>query len=132
VLQAYFLIRALPGANIVLYGEEMPTDGCGIRILPGWAFEASPPKTFDVVLNQDSFPEIDRTVVRKYLHDIRRATRKYFLSINHEAETPTGSSGFRHLVVGDIVNEVGGFERLHRFPCWVRPGYVEELYRCSQ
>ena len=131
VLQGYFLIRALPGANVVLYGEDMPADGRAIRVLPGWAFQEVPSKTFDLVLNQDSFPEIERSTVRQYLREIARTTRSHFLSINHEAESPIGASAARTLVVGDVVQEVGGFERLYRFPCWVRAGYVEELYRCT-
>ena len=129
VLQGYFLIRAMPEARVVLYGEEMPAEEHAIRILPGWVLADSPPKAFDLVLNQDSFPEIDRSTVRQYLREISRTTRSHFLSINHEAASPTAASGFRHLVVADVVEEVGGFERLYRFPCWVRTGYVEELYR---
>jgi hypothetical protein len=129
VLQGYFLIRSNPDARIVLYGEQVPAQGHAIRILPGRALEDSSPKSFDVVLNQDSFPEIDRSTVRRYLREIRRSTRTHFLSINHEAETPIGVSTLRHLVVADIVDEVGGFERLYRCPCWVRAGYVEELYK---
>ena len=130
VLQGYFLIRALPGANVVLYGEKMPEDGQAIRILPGWVLGDVPPKTFDLALNQDSFPEIERSIVRQYLREIGRTSRSHFLSINHEAETPIEGSTATQLVVGDVVKEVGGFERLYRFPCWVRAGYLEELYRC--
>lgn len=132
VLQGYFLIRTLPDARIVLCGEEMPSHGRAIKVLPASLFERAAPKSFDVVLNQDSFPEIDRATVREYLRGIARTTRQYFLSINHEAETSLGSSNYKQLVVGDAVQETGGFDRLYRFPCWVRPGYVEELYRCSQ
>jgi hypothetical protein len=27
-----------------------------------------------------------------------------------------------------VIDEIGGFRRLARFPFWMRPGYVEELY----
>ncbi len=129
VLQGYFLIRALPDVRVVLYEEEMPAAEGAIRILPGGALEGSPAKSFDIVLNQDSFPEIDRSTVQVYLREMRRSTRTHFLSINQEAQAPIGASTFRHLVVADSVEEVGGFERLYRFPCWVRAGYVEELYK---
>jgi len=118
----------MPGARIVLYGEQRPADGRAIRVLPGWALSDAPPKAFDLVLNQDSFPEIDSSAVQAYLREIRRTTRGYFLSINHEAETPMGESS-KHLVVSEAIEEVGGFERQYRFPCWVRAGYVEELYK---
>jgi len=130
VLQGYFLVRAMPGARIVLYGEQRPADGRAIRVLPGWALSDAPPKAFDLVLNQDSFPEIDSSAVQAYLREIRRTTRAHLLSINHEAETPIGESG-KHLVVSNVIEEVGGFDRIYRFPCWVRAGYMEELYKVS-
>jgi hypothetical protein len=130
VLQGYFLIRTLPGANIALYGEEMPAGRHAIRVLPGWLLESIPAQAFDLALNQDSFPEIEHSTVRDYLREIGRTTRSYFLSINQEGEATIGGSTTRQLVVSDVIREVGGFERLYRFPCWVRAGYVEELYRC--
>ena len=73
---------------------------------------------------------IEGNPVQDDVREIARTTRSHFLSINHEAETPIGASTTRTLVVGDVVREAGGFERLYRSPCWVRAGYVEELYRC--
>jgi len=34
-------------------------------------------------------------------------------------------------VVRDLVSAVGGYEREYRFRHWLRPGYVEELYRVT-
>jgi len=128
VLQGYFLIRTMPGSRVVLYGEEGLAGGQAIKVLPNWALKNAASKSHDLVLNQDSFPEIERSTVQEYLREIRRTTRGYFLSINHEAETPMGESS-KHLVVSEAIEEVGGFERQYRFPCWVRAGYVEELYK---
>lgn len=121
VLQGYFLLKALPN-SVSLYREKEKA----IKIMPTSAFFKAPKNRFDITLNVDSFPEINSEIVRKYLEDTKRNTKKYFLSINQE-----GQSSFQSIkqgVVGKIVKEVGGFKREYRFPFWVRIGYVEELY----
>lgn len=129
VLQGYFLIRAMPETRVFLLGESDADEVGGIKVLPGWALVRSPAKSFDLTLNQDSFPEIDKASVVDYLRQIARATRSHFLSINHEANTAIGGSTFRHVSVAEVAEEVGGLLRTYRFPCWVRAGYVEELYK---
>lgn len=129
VLQGYFLIRAMPECRVFLFGESGADAKGGVRILPGWALARAPAKSFDLVLNQDSFPEIDRGTVVEYLRQIARATRGQFLSINHEANTPIAGSTFMHASVAEMAQEVGGLQLSYRFPCWVRAGYVEELYK---
>jgi len=125
-MTAWHLIKSLPGQAITLYGEPNREDV--IRVLPYWLF---PQKKYGLVLNQDSFPEIERGVIERYLRDIRKAT-KYFLSINNEHQAPLfpGSEG-RNLVVPEVIEKVGGFKRVYRFPFWLRKGYVEELYEIS-
>ena len=31
-------------------------------------------------------------------------------------------------IVQRLVEEVGGYDRIYRFPYWLRPGYAKELY----
>jgi hypothetical protein len=45
-----------------------------------------------------------------------------------EARKPIGERGATHAVVAKVLEDVGGFRRLYRFPFWLRNGYVEELY----
>lgn len=33
--------------------------------------------------------------------------------------------------VGDVIDKSGGFRRLARFPFWMRPGHVEEIYEAT-
>jgi len=128
VIQGFYLLKALPDAPIRLYGEpEITTQhDREITILPSHCIDNLSPHRFDLVLNQDSFPEIHAEIVRDYLMRIREISRKYFLSINHES-SPKGGD-FVQNRVRDIIDEVGGYEMLCRIPYWLRRGYVMELY----
>lgn len=126
VMQAYWLIQALPDAPIVLYGETDPA-ASAIRLLPPPAFGD---RKHDLVYNQDSFPEMHRDYIVEYLRTIRKVAPA-LLSINQEAEGPQTATS-RQLVLHEIVSEVGGFRRLYRFPHWLRVGYVEELYAVNE
>jgi len=129
VVQGYYALKSLPPRSVVLYGEEPPpgeTD-C-LKILPAHAISAISEPAYDLVLNQDSFPEINRDSVIEYLKWIRTTCTGQFLSINHESMPPYGGDGVQ-LSVRDAVADVGGFELKARWPDWMRHGYVGELYR---
>jgi hypothetical protein len=79
-------------------------------------------------VNQDSFPEIHRETVLEYLDWIKRASRRFFYSINHESR-PRGYGVELQQNVPQLVEQVGGYTRLSRIPYWLRRGYVAELYR---
>ncbi len=128
VIQGYYLLRSLPDARIVLYGEsdriQMPNR---ITILPYYCVNDIKPDQFDLVLNQDSFPEINRETVLEYLVWIKQVSRRFFYSINHESRPPAVGDDLQ-LNIPELVAEVGGYRRVSRVPYWLRRGYVEELY----
>src|SRR5262249_46915772 len=124
-VSAYFLIGALGDEAVCLEGE--PARPNMVKIKTGESCRREPDKAFTLALNQDSFPEIDETVVRDYLREIRRTTTKYFLSINHEVEHAK-TVGANHLNVSTLLSGEAGFQRFYRMPYWLRRGYVEELY----
>jgi len=126
VFAGNFLIRALGQDAVSLYGESQNPDT--IRVLPFWECAAAAAGAFHLSLNQDSFPEIDEDLVRRYLDEIARTTDGYFLSINHEGESPMTPER-RQLNVAAIMNPHTAFDRVSRFKYWLREGYVEELYR---
>lgn len=129
VVQAWYLIKALPQKEIFLYGENAGSKNA-IKILPWWEFMDIRRKVFDLTLNEDGFPEMDKSIVTDYLDAIKKNTKRYFLSINHErgdALIP-GQTEKLHLVVSQAVKESGGFKRVYRFPQPLRKDYVEELY----
>ncbi len=129
VIQGYYLLKAQNEDRVSLYGEPRPSDAGGTTVLPYFAMDEVPPRSFDLVLNQDSFPEINAAIVRGYLSWIKTASRRYFLSLNHESKPITIGGGSHQLSVPELVAETGGFHRVSRAPYWLRRGYVAELYR---
>lgn len=124
VLQGFYLCKALPDVDVRLYGEA--STGRSLSVMPDFAIAQLADNDFDLVLNQDSFPEIHGDVVRNYLRWIHSAGRK-FISINHESR-PFSVSAENQISVPELVGEVGGFQRLMRSQYWLRKGYVIELY----
>ena len=110
VAQAYFLGRTLGSDTITLEGEA-PKPGSISIVSPESFLEAQ--SSYDVALNADSLTELDQSVAAAYVGAMRERT-KMLLSMNHEANAFT---------VADIVGRAS-----YRFPCWLRRGYVEELF----
>ncbi|MBR0904596.1 hypothetical protein [Bradyrhizobium liaoningense] len=100
VSQAYFLGRLM---TISLEGERQEP----VHLMPPEAYGIE----CDLVANFDSLTEMDQSSATAYLANAKART---FLSINHEANAFT----VRDLTAG---------RRVHRSPCWLREGYVEEL-----
>ena len=124
VLQGFYLCKALPDVNVRLYGEA--SNGAGLSVMPDFTITQIADRNFDLVLNQDSFPEIHGDVVRAYLRWILKAGQK-FLSINHESR-PSSVGEENQISVPELIAEVGGFDRLMRSQYWLRKGYVVEMY----
>ncbi len=128
VVQAWYLIKGLPDKEVVLYGEVARSEN-SVKILPYWEFMKIEHKTYDLTLNEDSFPEIAREVVDDYLDKIKKNTKKYLMSINQEGGATSVPGTNRHqLVSSRVIEESGGFKRIYRFPFMLRRGYAEELY----
>jgi hypothetical protein len=128
VIQGFYLLKSLADTKITLYGEPGANeDGERIAILPYFCTADMRSPRFDLILNQDSFPEIHEETVRDYLSWIKQASRRFFLSINHESQPPS-SGTTPQLNVSKMVEDAGGFTRASRAQYWLRRGYVSELY----
>jgi len=128
VIQAYFLASTLGSERVVLAGESEPRNaGPVVRIWPTrYALERLREQQFDVLLNEDSLPEIPRPAGERYLQVFAQGLKGFFLSINQESESPVG--GERQPRVTDLA-KASPLMRRHRQLCWIRPGYVEEIYQ---
>jgi len=126
VLQAFYLAKADPEAPLRLFGEK-PLGARGVNVMPHFEIENARSEAFDLVLNQDSFPEINEAAVTRYLEWMRATGSRYFLSINHESR-PAAPAGGRQLRVADVIGKVGGFTLVSRHAFPLRRGYAEELY----
>jgi putative sugar O-methyltransferase len=122
-IQAAFLFATIGSDNVALFGED--------KIAPVKILRADHKDAlkigYDLVLNMDSLPEINLTEATEYIK-MARAKAKYFLSINQEAQKMHRGKIPQH-AVSKIVDNMGGFKRLHRNIYWMEQGYVEELYQ---
>jgi hypothetical protein len=125
-LQAFYLMRALTGDSVVLFGE--PEHGESVKLYPDWRFAELPDRHFDLILNQDSMPELGYATSTSYLKLIKNKSRRLFLSINQESENVMTAQGDKQEAVFRLVQRVGGYKSVYRFPFWLRNGYTEELY----
>ena len=125
VVQGYYLMKALGSDRVRLYGEaEKP--GQLVRIYPCQALGTLDASAFDIVVNQDSFPEMHRDTVADYLRWVRAGRRPRLVSINQESQAMY--QGRRQVSVPEVAAGVVGLERCQRFPYWLRKGYVVEVY----
>jgi hypothetical protein len=61
-MDGYFLLRALPEAAVVLYGESLDDDRPFLAVLPTW--QIAERREADVNFNQDSLPEMPEADAR--------------------------------------------------------------------
>lgn len=134
VLQGYFLARAFGGANVSLYGEDASGDNATsatpppplISVRPNHSLDALGDTEVDVLVNENSMPEMPHHVVESYLAWAKQRVSGIFYSYNHEAYSPFDN--VPQVLVPEVLERVGGFKRLSRNYSWVRRGYVEEIY----
>jgi hypothetical protein len=119
LLAGHYLLHSVGLDAVSLYGEQQETDT--IKLLPYWECLELPEKHYALAVNQDSFPEIADNLVMEYLVQIKRMTKNYFLSINHENFDPR--------TVNKFVKQANGYKKVYRSKYWIREGYVEELFR---
>jgi hypothetical protein len=119
LLAGHYLLHSLRQDEVSLFGEPLLEDT--IKLLPYWEYPKIENDKFSLTINQDSLTEIADNLVMSFLCDIKRTSRDYFLSINHEYH--------KGKVVKDFVRRSGGFHEIHRSKYWIREGYVEELYK---
>jgi len=129
VVQGFYALKNLPADQVALYGEQPADDNVGkLLILPASATSEVCSPIYDLVLNQDSFPEIDRATVMDYLRWTRVTCTGRLVSINHESK-PRSVHRTLQLSVPEIIGDADGFELEHRWPYWLRRGYAVEIYR---
>ena len=132
VLQAFYLLKVLPGASVLLYGEEPVVEQPDITIYPHWAFNELPRISPVLVFNQDSFAEMSMAVVQKYLRWIIDINATYLLSINHESSATYSVALTKQVNVSSLIRSESAFTAISRHPNWVRLGYVDQLWELNK
>jgi hypothetical protein len=95
-------------------------------VWPTHALNSIEDKSIDVLINQNSMPEIPEHVVENYLGWAKNKVAGIFYSYNQEAFSPV--EDVPQVLVPEAVARTGGFKRLTRNYSWMRRGYVEEVY----
>lgn len=125
ILQAYFLMLSAGEDKIHLDGEEKK-ENAQISLYPYW--EIFNHKLFDNTLwvNQDSFPEIDIDLTKRYAKTMSKSNHSYLLSINQESKNFNTKGRIQYPVNEIIPNE--NWKLLYRSRDFLRLGYIEEFY----
>lgn len=129
VMQAFFLLKALPNDEIYLYGENPSSRNINITIFPHWAFNELPRLPLGLVFNQDSFSEMSEESVSNYLRWIGTLDVPYLFSINHESSATYNTTGVAQVNMSELLMQYPSYVSVSRNPNWVREGYVDELWR---
>jgi putative sugar O-methyltransferase len=125
LVQAYFL-GSLEPESLIIRGEKRPSDKQTIELIPHFAvedIEFNP----NVIINQDSMPEMPESEVERYLEWASRRLKGIFLSFNQEAYSPF--AGVHQVWVPEIAARHPQLRRVSRDTSWDRRGYVEEVYK---
>lgn len=125
VIQGYFLSKVFGAKNVALHGET-DCEHSIIRILPTHAISLC--SDVDLLINEDSMPEMPKKAVEDYVlwakHNVRNGG--IFYSYNQEAYSPVNN--IPQVLVPEVVASVQGFDRVSRNDSWLHPGHVEEVY----
>jgi hypothetical protein len=114
ISQGYFLMRTLGSDAVALAGEQ--TSSTQVKVISPAEFLASVDR-YDLVVNIDSFTEIDPEIAAVYWRKIETCADRFW-SINHEVNRSR---------VRDYIDKSFAVKSSTRNPAWLRHGYVDEL-----
>jgi hypothetical protein len=131
VLQAFYLLKSLPEAKILLYGEEQGLSEPDITIYPHWAFNELPRVNVKLVFNQDSFAEMSNNTVSNYLSWMAEINAQFLLSINHESGATYDAALAHQVNISKLIQRNSSFIPISRHPNWIRQGYIDQVWKIS-
>jgi putative sugar O-methyltransferase len=86
-LSSYYLLKAFPHLNFLLYGEKELTgeviDRADVVLMPVFELAAMPARTIDVTFSSHALSDISSESMVEYLNNIAQMTREYFLYIGN-------------------------------------------------
>jgi hypothetical protein len=92
-LTSYYLLKAFPKLNFLLYGEKDLTNEALARadvvLMPLFEMEKMPVKSVDVTFSSHAISDISREAMGRYLEIIGRMTRSRFLCIGNSQRATT-------------------------------------------
>jgi putative sugar O-methyltransferase len=97
-LTAYYLLRAFPALNIVLYGEEELNNNTlrnnRVVLMPNFEITKMPSDSAGVVFNSYSLAEMSAEAIDEYIKDMTRINRRYFMHVNHTTNSLVKADNF--------------------------------------
>jgi putative sugar O-methyltransferase len=124
LVQASFLGSLYP-EELMMSGETKIDRPKTIELVPHFLLEEISLKP-NVLVNQDSMPEMPESEVMRYLDWTTRNVEDLFLSFNQETYSPHCDA--LQISVPEIAKRFPQLHRLSRNTSWDRRGYVEEVY----
>ena len=124
-IQAFFLSSFFKNNNIVLANEKNNLNS-KIILKTNTEFMGDDENNYNIVINQNSMPEMTNEIVEEYLNKISNNNLKYFFSFNHEAI----STHFNQMQVSvrEICEKNPKLNLISRNPSFMRNGYLEEIF----
>ncbi len=95
-LASYYLLSTFPDGRTLLYGEGALTEEAmndnDLILMPNFALADLPPLSVDGFVNSASMSEMHRETVDRYLTDIGRTARSFFLNDNSDTAQQVGTT----------------------------------------
>lgn len=123
-VQGFFLGSVCP-SRLVLPGESTDERYSQIRLINYDRLNEVDFKP-NILINQDSMPEMPESEVMRYLEWASYNLNGLFISFNQETYSMNGKN--LQVCVPAVVKRFPRFRRISREPSWDRRGYVEEVY----
>jgi hypothetical protein len=132
-LTSYYLLKAFPHLNFLLYGEkELMSEEivrADVVLMPLFEMEKMPRESVDVAFSSHAMSDVSDEVMGDYLKTMARFTKNYFLYIGNRsgAESISNLATQRHYPFRLAETHSSGWQT-HRYP---DAGEIECLYRVS-
>lgn len=124
LVQAFFLGSAFAN-QVILPGDVFEDHFPSIQLLDYSMLDEIKWRP-NILINQDSMPEMPEAEVKRYLNWAAYNLDGLFISFNQETYSRHGDK--LQTLVSDAVQSFPRFRRISRETSWVRRGYVEEVY----
>jgi len=124
--QACCLLSTMNEDRVHLSGEPM-NKYQKISLRPYWEIFDFDKLEKILWFNQDSFPEIEIDLCKKYIEKISSTKKSIFFSINQEADNHNAVDRNQHSV-HSLLSSNENFKLINRSRDFLRQGYIEELY----
>jgi hypothetical protein len=126
IIQYYFSSLSMP-EKIISFSDRLDADMSIIRHTELGQIGTD----YDIVINQDSLPEMGYAEAERYVEWISKLNGSIFVSLNQEAYSGNQSTGELQASVPQITKKFASLERVARERSWDRRGYVEEVYKVT-